>query len=259
MRVAACIEYDGTAFSGWQTQASGPTVQHHVEAALTRVAAEPIRVVCAGRTDTKVHATNQIIHFDTAAVRPTHAWVLGGNSHLPADISLVWAQPVPTEFHARFSARRRAYRYVILNAPTRPALLRDRVAWLHRELNHEQMRQASQALLGQHDFSSLRAVACQAKSPIREIYSIDVLRHGELIYIDVAANAFLHHMVRNMVGLLVTVGCSDKPATWVAEVLAARDRRVAGVTAPAQGLYLVQVNYEPHFGLPSEPRLPSFG
>lgn len=259
MRIAACIEYDGTHFCGWQTQVGARTVQAEVEQALSRVADTPLRVVCAGRTDTKVHATGQIVHFDTPVDRPERAWVLGGNVHLPADVSLKWAKPVAAGFHARFSADHRAYRYIFANTWTRPTLLRERVAWFHRTLDIERMQTGARHLLGEHDFTSLRAVACQAKTPVRQIHSLQVWRSGDFVYIDVVANAFLHHMVRNIAGMLLAVGSGEHPPDWIRAVLAARDRRLAGVTAPPQGLYLVQVGYDADFSLPTAAYWPCFG
>jgi tRNA pseudouridine38-40 synthase len=242
-RIALRIEYDGTDFFGWQRQPGVRTVQGCVERAVSQVADAPITVVCAGRTDRGVHALGQIIHFDTVAAREPRNWILGVNANLPADISIRWCKHVPDSFHARFSARVRHYRYTILNRPTRPALLRNRVCWTHRPLSVEHMQSAAAALLGEHDFSAYRAVACQARSPVRTLYRLDVRRANEKITIDVVANAFLHHMVRNIAGVLMRIGAGHAKPAWAAEVLASRDRRRGGMTAPAAGLCLVRVDY----------------
>ncbi len=250
MRIALGIEYDGSGFSGWQTQEEVRTVQASVEAALSKVASQDIRVKCAGRTDTGVHAVEQVVHFDTHAERSARSWVLGGNSHLPDDVRILWAKPVDEEFDARFSALSRHYRYVILNRWVKSSLLRKRVTWEHRELNASVMHEAGQFLVGRHDFSSFRALACQAKSPVREIYSLIVGRTGEFVYIDVHANAFLHHMVRNIAGVLIAVGKGDQPIDWPRQILQLKNRRKGGVTAPADGLYLTRVQYPERFSLP---------
>lgn len=259
MRIALGIEYDGSRFSGWQRQPHASSVQGALEAALSVVADHPVAVVCAGRTDTGVHATAQVVHFDSAAPRSMRSWILGTNSNLPPEVCVIWAQPVAEDFHARFGATGRQYRYIILNRIMRPALLRQRVSWDYRPLDVARMAEAGQLLVGKHDFSSFRALACQAKSPVREITSLEIQRSGEFIYLDIAANAFLHHMVRNIAGTLMTVGCSERPISWVEEVLAVRDRTLGGVTAPADGLYLVQVSYPARFGVPCVARLPSLG
>lgn len=250
MRWAAAVEYDGSAFRGWQQQKDAASVQSVVEAALTQVADHPVNVVCAGRTDAGVHAVGQVIHFDTHAERPAHAWLLGVNTHLPDTVSIPWFQPVPDDFNARFSATGRAYRYLIYPGRVCPALLRHRVAWIKRELAVEPMQIASAHLVGEHDFTSFRAVACQAKHARREVRHIHIQRMGELIVVDIQANAFLHHMVRNIVGTLMVVGRGEASPNWVAEVLAARDRTRAGITAPADGLYLTRVFYPEAFALP---------
>ena len=259
MRIAMGVEYDGTVFCGWQYQDHCRSVQQAVEEALSQVADHPVRTVCAGRTDTGVHATAQVIHFDTEAVRPEHAWVMGGNVNLPRAVSLRWARVVDEDFHARYSAVARTYRYLILNRGQRPALLRRRVCWEHRPLDAERMQAAGELLLGEHDFSAFRAAGCQAKHPVRTIERLRVARHGELIRIDVTANAFLHHMVRNIAGTLIKVGRGERPVAWVGEVLAGRDRTAAGITAPPEGLYFVQVVYPERFGLPTAPVWPLIG
>ncbi len=258
MRFALGVEYDGSCYVGWQRQSEGQTVQASIEQAISSVADEAIHVVCAGRTDTGVHATGQVVHFDTEAVRPEHNWLRGSNANLPGDIGVQWISAVSENFHARFSAIRRHYRYVIYTHVARPALLRSQVCWQGRELDEARMLQGARALLGEHDFTSFRAAACQAHSPVRTIHTLDVQRHGPFIYIDVIANAFLHHMVRCIAGVLIKVGCGDQPPGWVEEVLAARDRRLSGFNAPPCGLYLVNVSYPAEFKVPSTGRLPVF-
>lgn len=258
-RLAMGLEYDGSGFRGWQTQSHARTIQPLVEQALSKVADEPVQVVCAGRTDAGVHATSQIIHFDTRAVRVPRAWLLGTNTHLSPEISVQWVRPVPQDFHARFSARWRAYRYIILNRLMRPALLRRRVTWIHRSLEAEPMHEAAQYLLGEHDFSSFRALGCQARHPVREVQSVRVWRHGDFIHLDIRANAFLHHMVRNIAGALLCVGRGERPPEWLGELREARDRSQAGVTAPPDGLYLVAVGYDPRFDVQPVPVWPWYG
>ncbi|NGX16953.1 tRNA pseudouridine(38-40) synthase TruA [Wenzhouxiangella sp. XN24] len=242
-RIAVGVEYDGAGLFGWQVQKDGPSVQAALETALSAVADEAVRVVGAGRTDTGVHSTGQVAHFDTAARRRPRAWLLGANSALPPGIALRWAGEAPDGFHARFSAVARSYSYLLLNREARPALWRDRAWWVRRRLDAERMHAAGQVLVGRHDFSALRASECQSRTPERCIHSLEVTRHGDFLRLDVTANAFLHHMVRNIVGTLAAVGRGDRPPDWVAEVLAGRDRRLAGATAPAAGLYLVHVDY----------------
>lgn len=250
MRIAMGIEYDGSDFAGWQVQAEERTVQGCLESAVARVADHPVRVQCAGRTDTGVHALGQVIHFDSDAPRSPRAWLLGTNSNLPPDVAVRWAQPVSEEFHARFTARRRAYRYVIFNATARSALYRRRACWDHRPLDRDRMAAGAGYLVGEHDFSSYRALGCQAKSPVRTVNRLDVGRQGDYLFIDIEANAFLHHMVRNIAGVLMTIGAGDKPPAWAAEILAYRDRTLGGVTAPPQGLFLMSVTYPDHFLIP---------
>lgn len=250
MRIAAIVEYDGSGFSGWQWQSGVRTVQQSLETALTRVADAPVRVVTAGRTDTGVHATGQVVHFDTEAVRDPHAWVRGTNSNLPRDVAVLWAGQASAEFHARFAATGRHYHYCILNRAVRPTYLSDRISWDYRPLDVERMQEAAVHLLGQHDFSSYRAVQCQAKHPVRELRALDIQRHGDRIVIHVYANAFLHHMVRNIAGVLCAIGAGERPPDWAREVLEARDRTRGGITAPPDGLYLTRVEYPQHFGIP---------
>jgi tRNA pseudouridine38-40 synthase len=259
MRIALGIEYDGSAYYGWQRQAQGMTVQGRVEAALSRVADHPVSVVCAGRTDTGVHAMAQVVHFDTDARRTDGNWVRGANANLPHDVRVQWSAHVDEHFHARFSARRRSYRYIIQNRPVASAILRQRVCHEIRPLDHARMQAAACALVGEHDFTSFRAAGCQAKSPRREIYRLDVTRSGDCVYFDVEANAFLHHMVRCIAGVLLAIGRGEQPIDWTGELLQARDRMQSGVNAPPGGLYLVSVVYDPAWRLPAEPRLPVFG
>ncbi|MDH4273748.1 MAG: tRNA pseudouridine(38-40) synthase TruA [Gammaproteobacteria bacterium] len=251
VRYAAGIEYDGHAFHGWQAQKTGvDSVQQRVEHALSRVADHTLNVVCAGRTDAGVHAINQVVHFESAAPRDALAWIRGANANLPKEVALTWVKPVSAEFHARFSATRRCYRYVIVNRAVRPTFLAWRSAWEYRPLDVAQMQQAANYLIGEHDFSSYRALACQAKSPVRTVHRLQVRRIGELVLIDAEANAFLHHMVRNIAGVLMDVGAGKSTPSWAQEVLHARDRTLGGVTAAPHGLYFLGVMYPEQFGIP---------
>ena len=226
-------------------------MQQRLEEALEVVAAEPVNVVCAGRTDTGVHATGQVVHFDTASERGKRGWLLGVNSNLPDDVSVTWVQPVPDDFHARFSAISRSYRYRILNRLQRSALHRHRAWWVYRELDAARMHEAAQLLVGEHDFSAFRAAGCQAASPIRRLESIGVQREGDWLTLDVTANAFLQHMVRNITGLLATIGLGEQDVRWARDVLAGRDRTSGGIAAPPHGLTLVGVRYPPAFEIPA--------
>lgn len=251
MRIALGIEYNGSGFHGWQMQQQGiRSVQHEVEQAVAKVADHAVRVHCAGRTDTGVHALEQVIHFDTQAKRPLRAWTQGVNVNLPDDVSVLWAIQVTEEFHARFSAERRRYRYLVLNRPVRSALQHGRATWIHKLLDAEVMHTAAQALTGTHDFSSYRALGCQAKSPLRTLHHISVRRRGEILELEVEANAFLHHMVRNIAGVLIAIGKGEADSSWAKEVLELRDRRLGGVTAPPDGLYFEKVQYPEKFELP---------
>lgn len=249
-RIALGIEYDGHGFYGWQRQTSLPSIQATLEQALSQIAAEPITTVCAGRTDAGVHAIGQVVHFDTHQVRDPRAWTFGTNRFLPSAIRVLWAQDVPQNFNARRSATSRRYRYVIYNHPLRPGLLKNYVAWYYRKLNVQKMLEATQYWLGEHDFSSFRAAECQSHSPIRLVKSIDLARVGDQIIIDITANAFLHHMVRNMVGVLMKIGSSDQSPSWAKQVLEAKNRQFAGITAVPSGLYLAEVQYPQSFNLP---------
>ena len=251
MRIALAVEYDGSGFRGWQTQPGGGTVQDALQDALQRFATVPVQVVCAGRTDAGVHATGQVVHFDTALDRSMYAWVRGANTFLPAAVAVRWAQAVTSDFHARSSAYSRHYRYLLINRPHRTGVWHGRVGWYHHPLNLELMQAAAEQLLGEHDFSAFRAAECQAKSPVKIMRRADIQRCGDLLVFDFEASAFLHHMVRNLVGSLVDVGQGKHPPEWIAELLAKGDRRLAAPTFAAAGLYLVTVRYLPHWGLPS--------
>ena len=259
MRIAIGLEYDGAPFLGWQTQPGGGTVQDALEAALAAIAGEKLRAQCAGRTDTGVHALSQVAHFDTTAERPDSAWVKGVNTHLPRAIAVRWAARVDDDFHARFSATGRRYEYVLLNRPVRPAVWAGRAGWFHLPLNVEKMRAAARFLVGQHDFSAFRSAQCQAASPVRELRSLEIARAGEIVRFSLEANAFLHHMVRNIVGCLVDVGKGKYPPEWLGEILAGRDRALAAPTFGPQGLYLTGIDYDQRWNLPSfraEPLFP---
>lgn len=256
-RIAACVEYDGSAYNGWQRQPHAPSVQARVEDALARVADHAVAVVCSGRTDAGVHALGQVVHFDTAASRADHAWVFGANSHLPPDISLRWARPVPAGFHARYAALAREYRYLILDHPARSALFARRAAHSRYRLDAAAMAEGAAALVGEHDFSAFRAAGCQSRTPMRRVERIAVYRRGDLVVVDIRANAFVHHMVRNIVGSLRVVGRGLEPPAWIGDLLASRDRRRGGATAPAHGLYFMRAEFPPEYGLPaSEPPTP---
>ncbi|MDB6083587.1 MAG: tRNA pseudouridine synthase [Gammaproteobacteria bacterium] len=250
-RVAAIVEYDGTDFAGWQSQSHSVSLQDAVQDAVGFVAGHPIVAVCAGRTDSGVHATGQVIHFDTQAVRTPRAWVLGANTKLPPSIALQWAGEMPSGFHARHTAIRRVYRYYILNRSARSALHRTRTTWIHRALDAEAMRSAAQVLIGEHDFSAFRSVECQSKTPVRRVQRIHVERSGDLVWLEIEANAYLHHMVRNIVGTLLDVQGNADPVDAMSAILAGGDRRVAGMTAPAAGLYLWRVEYPAVYGIPA--------
>ncbi len=225
-------------------------MQTCLEAALARVADHPVSVHAAGRTDAGVHALEQIVHFDTTALRRERSWVLGANVNLPPDIAVRWAHPVDDRFHARFSAIARHYRYQIMCQRTRSALQRDRAVWVHDSLDLARMQAAALALIGEHDFSSFRAVACQAKSPVRRIHYLDITEQDGMLTLSVGANGFLHHMVRNLAGVLMKIGCNDAPIDWTAHLLDVRDRTQGGVTAPPQGLYFVRADYPDDIDLP---------
>lgn len=251
MRIALGIEYNGHAYSGWQAQKDDvETVQETLEQALSVVANSPVRVICAGRTDTGVHGAEQVVHFDTDVQRSERSWIYGTNANLPKDVCVLWASPVSDEFHARFSARRRRYQYVIFNRQVRPTYLAYRTTWEYRPLDEERMQQAANYLIGEHDFNAYRAVACQAKSPVKEVLSLKVTRQGQFVLIDIEATAFLHHMVRNIAGVLMEIGAGNQEPIWAKEILETRDRTQGGVTAQPYGLYLTGVSYDKEFKLP---------
>ncbi len=254
-RMVATIEYDGSRFFGWQRQIDGPTVQAELENALSSVANESINATAAGRTDTGVHACGQVIHFDSTHARSDDNWLRGTNTKLPQGIAVLGVSEIDSGFNARYSALSRSYRYVIFNRRIRPTYLYEYVTWDYRPLNLSRMQNAAQTLLGKHDFNAFRASSCQAKSAVREITSIRVGGSGSWIWIDISANGFLHHMVRNIVGVLMTIGAGERPAQWVKTVLESRDRTRGGKTAPAQGLYLTRVTYPSHYHIP-EPSVP---
>lgn len=250
MRIALGLEYCGTRYAGWQRQGHASSIQQCVEEALSKVADQEVTVQCAGRTDAGVHALHQVIHFETTAVRESRAWVLGGNVNLPPDIGILWASQVSDDFHARFSATGRTYRYLILNRPARPGILHGRVTWEYRSLDENRMRQAAACLTGEHDFTSYRAVECQSSHPIRTVRRLDIVRQADRVIIEIEANAFLHHMVRNIAGVLMAIGAGKAAVEWSKQVLDARDRTMGGVTAAAAGLYLLNVSYPEIFQLP---------
>lgn len=250
MRIALGLEYCGTGFHGWQSQAQGNTVQDALESALAEIAGQSVGVICAGRTDAGVHATQQVIHFDAPVERPLTAWVRGVNSNLPDGVAVRWAQPVGDEFHARFSARGRRYRYLLLNRPQRVGLWQGRVGWYHGPLEVSVMQDAAARLLGEHDFSAFRAAGCQAKTPVKTLWRADLRQQGSLLVFDFEASAFLHHMVRNMVGTLVHIGKGMQAPGWVDELLQMKDRKLAAPTFSPDGLYFRGPIYEPHWALP---------
>jgi tRNA pseudouridine38-40 synthase len=259
-RIALGVQYDGTAWDGYQKQPSRHTVQDRLEMALEKFACTPLATACAGRTDAGVHAIEQVVHFDTDLERPAQSWVRGTNAFLPDTIVVRWAHaitpdPDGQDFHARFSARSRTYHYVLYNHATRSALLAGRAGWMFRPLDVERMRAAAAHLIGEHDFSSFRAASCQAKTPVKQMHELNIERRGDIIVFTVRASAFLHHMVRNIVGSLVYVGIGRQPPAWMADVLAARSRDVAAPTFMPDGLYLATIDYDPKWGLPqgSEP------
>ncbi|HUP98223.1 MAG TPA: tRNA pseudouridine(38-40) synthase TruA [Usitatibacter sp.] len=253
MRIALGLEYDGSAFCGWQTQPSACGVQDHLQRALSLFADSPIEVTAAGRTDTGVHAAAQVVHFDTEAARDDVSWIRGTNTHLPPAVRVLWATPVAADFHARYSARSRTYRYLLVNAPVAPAILSGKAGWYHRPLDVARMEEGAQALRGTHDFTSFRDAQCQAKSPVRDLLDASVARRGELIVFTFRANAFLHHMVRNLVGSLVYIGAGKQEPSWMAQLLAQKDRRNAAPTFAPDGLYLAVIDYDPRFQLPGFP------
>ena len=259
LRIAIGLEYDGSSFKGWQKQSQDLSVQAALERALSKVANESIHTTCAGRTDAGVHALGQVVHFDCQNQRSEHAWIFGANRYLPKTIRVLWVREVPVTFDARYKAFKRHYRYIIYNHPIRPSLLKDFMGWSYRKLDIRFMQEAAPYWIGEHDFSSFRSAHCQSASAMRRVHTIEMSQVREQIIIDIIANAFLHHMVRNMVGTLMSIGSGLKAPEWAQVVLEAKDRRVATVTAPASGLYLVAVHYPSHFELPMVfPQLPDF-
>jgi tRNA pseudouridine38-40 synthase len=251
VRIALGIQYNGSRYHGWQFQPELITVQGTLQAALAKITTHDVSLLCAGRTDTGVHATAQVVHFDSPVKRDLRAWVFGTNSYLPRDISVQWAKVVPESFHARFSAIARRYRYFIYNYPARPAALPGQLTWYYMQLDEACMQKAAQHLVGEHDFSAYRAAECQAKQPVRCIEYINIQRHDNVICVDIKANGFLHHMVRNIVGVLLAIGTGKEPVDWSLEILKSCDRRLGGITAPAHGLYFVEAVYPPEFALPT--------
>src|SRR6266850_4890397 len=252
MRIALGLEYDGSRFLGWQTQPGGGAVQDALEPALAAIAGEALSVICAGRTDRGVHAREQVVHFDSGADRPESAWVRGVNALLPESVAVLWSQPVAGDFHARYSAQARTYRYVLLNRAVRPALAARYAGWFHVPLDIQKMREAAALLVGEHDFSAFRSAECQAKSPVRALHSLTIEQRGERVDFVFRANAFLHHMVRNLMGLLVYVGKGKHPPRWAKDVLDSRNRALAAPTFAAEGLYLEFVEYDSKWGLPGK-------
>lgn len=251
MRWALGVSYLGQAYDGWQSQPSGRTVQDHLEGALARFADQPISTVCAGRTDAGVHGLMQVVHFDTEVAREPYSWVRGTNTFLPPDIAVQWAHPVPAEFHSRASALARRYAYVLLESPVRPSIESGRAGWVFRPLDDSALRDGAARLLGEHDFTSFRASGCQARSPVKTLRRVDITRHGPYWRFEFEANAFLHHMIRNIMGCLVAVGQGQQAPAWIEEVLAARSRDAAAPTFSPDGLYFLGPVYEAHWGLPA--------
>ncbi len=258
MRIALALEYDGNHFCGWQTQPERCGVQNCLELALSSMAGHEIEVVAAGRTDTGVHALCQVIHFDTQTDRPLSAWVRGINANLPIFVRVIWAHVVPDDFHARFSARRRDYQFILYNAPVAPAVMASKASWFHLPLDVEKMAEAAKFLVGEHDFSAFRASECQAKSPIRTLHQVEVIKHGDCIVFNFSGNAFLHHQVRNMVGALVYVGKGNFEPNYIQFLLQTRDRTKSPPTFSPDGLYLTGVGYEDSWGLPPTRRYIQF-
>jgi tRNA pseudouridine38-40 synthase len=252
-RIVLGIEYDGSEYAGWQSQRQNRTVQAVVEMALSKVADQAVTVICAGRTDAGVHALEQVVHFNSEVERDMQAWLMGSNTNLPADVRIIWAKPAIADFHARYSAVARFYRYIILNRKMKSALQRKQTTWCSQSLDADKMHQAAQFLIGEHDFSSFRAQGCQSKSPNRMMHFIDVYRQGDQVVIDISANAFLHHMVRNIAGVLMDIGKGKQPLEWTQELLKIKNRRLGGVTAKPDGLYLGAVYYPEQYGIPKHP------
>ncbi len=258
VRIALILEYNGSNYCGWQSQPCECSIQDKLEFALSQIACEKIRVVTAGRTDTGVHALYQVVHFDTSALRPLNAWVRGVNAFLPKDIAILWAQAVSNQFHARFSAHARSYQYLLFNHPIRPGINFQKVGWFHQPLELKKMQAGARKLIGKHDFSAFRAAECQAKTPVRTLIRLDISRHGNMILFDFCANAFLHHMVRNIVGCLVYIGKGKYSPDWIQILLENRNRTFAAPTFSAAGLYLTGIMYDPKWNLPKISEKSSF-
>lgn len=258
-RIALGLRYDGSAYHGWQAQQDDlPTIQRALERALGVVANHSVSLTCAGRTDAGVHATCQVVHFDTTADRSDHAWVFGANANLPPDITVRWAKVMPSDFHARYTATGRRYRYLLLNQNVRPGILRNSVGWHYRPLDENKMNEAAQTLIGEHDFSAFRGAGCQSKTPWRRIFEIIVIRRADMLVFEVHGNAFLLHMVRNITGVLLEIGAGMRPVEWAKEVLESRDRKQAAMTISPKGLYLVDVDYPEALSIPKMPLGPFF-
>lgn len=257
-RYAAIVQYQGADYCGFQRQKHSPSVQQEIEAALSYVADRPVKIHCAGRTDTAVHASHQVIHFDTSAQRSGYSWVQGTNSQLPGSIALIWADGISSDFHSRFTARARTYRYVIDNSRSRPAIMANAVTWVKQPIDISLMQEACQYLLGEQDFSAFRASGCQSNSPCRNVHQANIYRLGQLVIFEITANAFLLHMVRNIVGSLLEVGLGRKQSLWISQLLSEGNRCNSAATAAPDGLYLVDVDYPAEFGLPTLPKGPVF-
>ena len=250
MKIALGIEYCGTSYHGWQRQDIPNSVQEHVENALSKIANQQVNVFCAGRTDAGVHALYQIVHFETDVDRKMYSWVVGSNVHLPNDISIIWAKEVNEDFHARFSATARAYRYIIINRQSRSGVTHGLVTWERQPLDENRMQLAANSLIGEHDFTSFQAVACQAKSPVRNVKRLNIIRVCDYVILEIEANAFLHHMVRNIAGVLIAIGGGETDISWVDELLELKDRTKSAKTASPDGLYLVMIEYPEKYGIP---------
>ncbi len=250
-RLALTLAYDGSRFNGWQTQPGGEAAQDVLERALAAIAGQPVATICAGRTDAGVHALRQVVHFDAVAERPLSAWVRGVNSHLPEGIAVRSATPVADEFHARYGAARRRYRYLLYRSPVRHPLLSRRAGWTFRDPEVARMREAAALVVGEHDFSAFRSSECQAASPVRTLEELSLQERGAFVLFTFTGNAFLHHMIRNLMGALVAIGEGRRPPEWIGELLAGRDRREAPATFAPDGLYFDGAQYDPRFGVPS--------
>jgi len=250
MKIALGIEYCGSSYFGWQRQAIPNSIQEHVETALSKIADQKVNIFCAGRTDTGVHALHQVVHFETDIDRKLYSWIAGSNVNLPNDISILWAKQVDDDFHARFSATARTYRYIILNRHAKPGVNHGKVTWERQALDENRMQLAANSLVGVHDFTSFRTVACQANSPVRNVKRLDITRINDYVMFEIEANAFLHHMVRNIAGVLIEIGCGNADIPWVDEILDIRDRTKSANTAAADGLYLAKIEYPEKYGIP---------